>query len=114
VVEIVFRDKKLQARLPEFRHLFDQWNLSLMTPGLRSLGQRSVLDFLQGIDESHRQVISDYLGEVTDVDKNLFPHSVRRLEFHVGTAEHDLNKINPGGNVSTYREGDRLYVCFWR
>jgi hypothetical protein len=111
---LVFFDQGLREKLPEFKHLFDQWKLSTMTPGLKALGRRSALELLAALEEDHVRIISNHLGTPVAADKTLDPFTVKLFELPVETAAEELNRIKPGGNVSAYREGGRLYLCLWR
>jgi len=39
IEEIIFLDKKVQEHLPEYRYLFDQWNLAHRVSGLKQMAQ---------------------------------------------------------------------------
>ena len=111
VEEIVFYDKQLQRKLPEFRHLFDQWTLALQVPTLRSLGKRSVLDFLNNLEDEHIAIIERHLGSEIAVDK-LDYHIVRNYDFPVEDA--DLDGLQTYADFAVFRDEDQLYISFWR
>ena len=116
VEEVVFLDKKLQEKLPEFRHLFDQWRLSKMSPALRHLGKRSLIDFLNKIKKDHINILEKHLQTTINVDK-LYTNIVRNDFFDIFSSEEELNNADwtdAYPNFSTYVSGDKLYVSFWR
>ena len=69
IENLIFYDKKVQELFPQFRHLFDQWQLGQRIPGMRQLGQRSVLEFLHSLDETNIHKLQEYFSENISVDK---------------------------------------------
>ena len=110
---LVFHDKKLRKKLPEFNDLFGQWQLAKITTGLRAMGKKAVLDLLNSLEDNHIRIIEKHLNTKITLNKIEY-HTVKDCDFPISTAETELNKIETFDNFSTYRKGDRLYVCFWR
>ena len=113
VEEFVFHDKELQALLPEFGHLFSQWMLAKRVPALRSLGLRSLLDFLNSVTDEHIKVMEAHFREGLVIDRMDY-HIVKHYDFSLEEAENKLNTMDGFPNVSSYRDGNRLYISFWR
>ena len=111
VEEIVFYDKSLQRKLPEFKHLFDQWMLAIKAPTLRSLGKRSILDFLNNLENEHIAIIEKYLGSEITIDK-LDYHIVKNYNFQL--EDTDLNGLPTYADFAIFRNEDQLYISFWR
>ena len=113
VEELVFFDKTLQNLLPEFRYLFDQWKLAKMSPALRTLGKRTLMDFMNDIGKEHIQILEHHFKTKVTIDK-LDYHVVRNYTFSASELEGELNKIKGFANFSTHRDGNQVYLSFWR
>ena len=113
VEELIFYDKKLQQLLPEFKNLFDSWTLAIRVPTLRSLGKRAVSDFLSGLLSEHINIIEKYLETNVVVDK-LNYRIVKNYSFSLEKLEAELNIIETFPNLSITRNGEQVYISFWR
>jgi hypothetical protein len=114
VEELVFQDKKLQRLLPEFIHLFHQYRLAKMTPALRTMGQRTLLDFLNGLKSLHLEIIQDYFGQEITLFKTDH-HIVKNLKVPLDNTIEELKGIewlHP--SLCVHRDKDYLYLSFWR
>ena len=109
----MFSDKKLQFLLPEFGHLFSQFLLAKRVPALKSLGLRSVLDFLNNTTDEHIKILEGYFKVSVTIDKMDY-HLVKNENFSLEDAENKLNDGDGFSNFSPYRDGNRLYISFWR
>jgi len=114
VEELIFQNKEARKLLPEFRQLFDQWKLARMIPSMKNLGRRSVLDFLNSVETSHEKILASIFGDEVSVDRMVY-HIVNNQVFSLGSAEGNLNEGSEWfPNFSLDRDGERLYLCFWR
>lgn len=114
VEQLVFRDRKLQQELPEFRSFFDQWRLAQMLPAMRQMGRRAVIDFMNSVKDQHLEILSDHFGKLVTIDR-LDYATVKNVDFGLEEAEDRLREFGstyPG--FSTFRDGERLYVSFYR
>ena len=111
VEEIVFYDKSLQRKLPAFKHLFDQWTLAMQAPTLRSLGKRSILDFLNNLENEHIAIIEKHLGSKITIEQ-LDYHIVQHYDFSLESA--DLDGLQTYSDFAIFRNEDQLYISFWR
>lgn len=112
IEEIIFFDKKVQAILPEFKSLFDQWVLSHRVSGLKQMAQHSVIELINSLSHEHIKKLSEYFNEdvyVNKLNKKLVDHydcniddTGRLCEFseYVGT--------------TLFRKGNELKFTFWR
>jgi hypothetical protein len=114
VEELIFQNREARKLLPEFRQLFDQWKLARMIPSMKNLGRRSVLDFLNSVESSHEKILGSLFGDEVQVDRMAY-NIVNNQVFLLDSAEKTLNEGSEWfTNFSLDRDGERLYVCFWR
>lgn len=113
IEEAIFFDKKAQALLPEFRHLFDQWQLGQRIPGMKTLGQRSVLDLLNSLNEIHIRKLEEYFGDTILVDK-LDHRLVAHYEMSTEAEDAGLCQFSGYRDFCLTRNGDKINVSFWR
>jgi hypothetical protein len=112
VESLIFENKDIWKKMPEMIHLRDQWRISRMTPMLRALGKRSLLDFLKGAKGYHEKALSEHFGTTVTIDK-IERNLVKNLEFSVDeNPEFDFEENYTA--FSTYRKGDTIYMTLWR
>ena len=113
IEELIFFDKKIQALFPEFKNLFDQWVLGQRIPGLNTLGKRSVLDFLNSLDETHLIRLENYFGDsviLNKIDNRLVVNfDSDNLEF-----SETLCQFSGYKDFCLFRNGDKIVATFWR
>lgn len=111
VEELIFFEKKIHSLLPEFRHLFDQWQMGQRFLGMKTLGQRSVFDFLNSLQEKHIQILEEYFNDTIFVNK-----TDTRLVINYDSSIDELNLCEFANykNFSLYRNKNQMYVTFWR
>src|SRR5450432_2798568 len=71
---LVFQDPAMRRIIPAFSHLINQYALGLRIPALKSLGQRSIIEFLEKVEPHHLAAISSYLHQEVvkeDLDFNI-------------------------------------------
>lgn len=115
IEEIIFNDSNLWKKLPDLRHIRDQWKLSQMSPVLKAMGQKAKLDFLNSSKPIHEDIISKHLGTsvtISKIDKNV----VKSVELKLEDAELDLNleSENLYPYFATYLKENELKITFWR
>lgn len=113
VEELVFQNKEIIGKLPEYRHLFDQWRLGKLSPALRQFTKKSLMDFINTIKDEHIQILEGHFGVKVTLDK-LDYHTVKLIQCKIDEAEEVLNNTDGYSNFTTSREGDDIYLCFWR
>lgn len=112
VEELIFTDKNIWKRMPELVHLRDQWRISRMTPMLRALGRRSLLDFLKSAKGTHEDILSDHFGTIVTIDKietNIVLNKTIALDEDLCFEDLDMYT-----GVSAHRDRDKLHITFWR
>jgi len=112
IEQLLFFDKKAQALLPEFRHLFDQWQLGQRIPGMKTLGQRSVLELLNSLNEHHVRKLEEYLADTILVDK-VDHRLVAHHEWPVDEAD-ELCRFAGYRDFCLSRDKGRIHISFWR
>lgn len=112
VEELIFQDKEIWRKMPEMIHLRDQWRISRMTPMLRAMGKKSLLDFLKNAKREHEEILSDYFGKMVTIDR-IDRNLVVNKQFIVGE-EPELEDSEIFTGFSTYRKGNEIKVTFWR
>lgn len=110
VEDLVFMDKSVWSRIPELSHLRDQWRLSKMTPSLRAMGKKAMLDFLND-SKSYEDSLSEYFGRKVTIDK-VEPNSVKNSEFSV--SEDHVNPEDAFSEICLHREGEKVGMTLWR
>jgi hypothetical protein len=113
VEELVFHDKEAWRLMPDLIHLRDQWRVSKMTPMLRAMGRKALLDFLRAADAKHEEALSKRFGAEVTIDR-LESHLVKNMEFSVKDECPSLDPENSYTGVSSFRRGDKVFLTFWR
>ena len=112
VEQLIFMDRNAQSLLPKFNHLFDQYRLSHFAPGLKSLGQRSVLELLNSLDGSHVAALSEYFGEEVEIQK-LSHKIVEHYDFNTEYSG-ELCRFSGYKEFCLTRHKDEIKASFWR
>jgi hypothetical protein len=113
VQEFVFSDSQLRNQLPKHRHLFDSWILGVRVPAMRQLSKRSVLEFLETIDDEDLKIISDHIGEEVELEQ-LDYHIVKELNMSCKNVADILNETDCYPNFAITRTEGDVTICFWR
>lgn len=110
IEELIFFDKKTHSLFPEFKHFFDQWLIGKKVPGLAAMGSKSVIDFLDSIEEEHIKKLEEYFGQkviVVKINTNLVKNVSLDLEENLcGYVEYK--------EFCAYRTKNELFLSFWR
>lgn len=67
--ELLFQNQLIRNSMPKFKHLFDSWELAQKIPQMRSLGVRSVIDFLNSISPNEIEEISKIFKSPIEIMK---------------------------------------------
>jgi hypothetical protein len=117
VEQIIFQNDEIWRDLPDLRYLREQWRLSRISPVLKAMGKKSILDFLNKAKKEHEIIVSKHLGTTITIDK-LDYHVVQNIELPIENAELELNLIEAENPLysyfGTYRTKDKIYITFWR
>ncbi len=112
---MVFFNSELKKLLSDdFQTTFNSWALSQKDPALRAFAQKMLILFVNQVKEKHIKIMSEYFNEevvVERINTNVATHS----EFSIHEAEEKL-RSQPILKEAffAYREGEQLYLSFWR
>lgn len=112
VEDIVFWDEGLWTKMPEIRHIRDQWSFSKISPELAPTGKSAMIDFLSLSDHRYELLLSEHFGKRVTIDK-MDRRSVVNLEFDTHSCP-DLNSMSPYSGFGCFRKGNTVKVTFWR
>lgn len=112
VEELIFYNNKIHSLLPELRHLFDQWKLGQTLPGLRTLAQRSILEFLNSLNDEQIKKLEEHF-ETTIIVDVLNYKLTSHYESSIDEAG-ELCKFSGYKEFALYRNKDQMYLSFWR
>lgn len=112
VEELIFHDKELQRLLPDLVHEFRQWHLAKQNPGLRMVGRRAVIDALNKLDE-HLAVLERHFDQTIVIDR-LDYRVVKDVTIPINGTEDDLCGYEGFQDICISRNGEQVYICFWR
>jgi hypothetical protein len=115
VEELIFFNKEAHALFPDSKVYFDQWTLAQRIPSLRSLGKRSVIDFLNSVTDEGIERLESYFEDSVALELIDY-HIVKTYSFNVEDTEEKLNSASIVGyndfNVS--RNKNIVNITFWR
>lgn len=115
IEQFLFLDKNAQDKLPEFRNDFESWKISQMAPGLRQLGQKSLMNVLNGMNEEHLKKLSDYFGKQVFIGKlnaSIVEHYNMNVENNKESEE--LCKYSEFREFCITRKKNEIKATFWR
>lgn len=112
IEQLIFFDKKLQVLLPEYRHLFDQWQLGQRVPGMKTLAQRSILDLLNSLNKKNITVLEEYFKNTIVVEK-INHKLVAGHNWHLNEDD-KLCQFSGYRDFCVTRTKDNASISFWR
>lgn len=112
IENIIFYDTELQKKLPEFRHLFDQWRLSHVIPGMKQSGQRSVLELLNTLSSDSIKILEEHFQEDVIIDK-LNYKLVENYESCIENCE-EICQFTEFVEIAATRNKENVKLTFWR
>ena len=115
VEELIFFDKEAHKLFPDSKVYFDQWMLAQRIPSLRSLGKRSVIDFLNSVTDEGIERLESYFEDSVTLELIDY-HIVKTYSFNVEDAEEELNSASTVGynNFNVSRNKNIVNITFWR
>jgi hypothetical protein len=110
---IIFNNQQLQEKLPRFKNLFQSYSITRNHPTFKHFSARIVFEFMNMIEPSEVQVVSDFLDEQVRFDKFSFnltsniTSNVDELEFSLGATKGFIEMV-------AYRNKDEVKITCWR
>lgn len=112
IEELIFFNKEIQQLFPEFRHLFDQWQLGQRIPGMKTLGQRSILELLDSLDYDKISKLEKYFEDLVIVEK--MDHKlVSNYEWNLDE-DNELCEFLGFREFCLSRNANKIKISFWR
>jgi hypothetical protein len=112
IEELIFFDKKLQDLLPEYRHIFDQWQIGQRVPGMKSLGQRSVFELLNSLGKKEISVLQNYFNDIivlNRINNKIVDHYQSFFDD-----QNDLCQFFDYKDFCLTMDKDKFNITFWR
>jgi hypothetical protein len=115
VEELIFFNKETYELFPDSKVYFDQWMLAQRIPSLRSLGKRSVIDFLNSVTDEGIERLESYFEDSVTLELIDY-HIVKTHSFNVEDMEKELNSTPTAGynNFNVSRNKNIVNITFWR
>jgi hypothetical protein len=111
IEELIFNDSKIHKLLPEFQNTFFQWKFGKRN-NLRTLVKNSVFEFFDLIEDRHIKRLEGYFGEPVTIN-TIDHHLIKNVKLPISN-ELQTHEYEGYENFTAYRDGDHLYLCFWR
>ncbi len=114
IEKLVFENSEIRRKLSTYKPLFHSWALSRQSPELKSMGQKTMIEVLEKLTDDDIKVIAEELKDEVKVEK-VQHNVVNHYNCLIDKAEKVLN-AEPIIKEAffAYREGDSLYISFWR
>lgn len=113
VEDLVLKDARLRASLPDLQSYFDTWLLGQHVAGLKSLASRTKVDLLHAIQPQHLAVISKYLGDEVSL-RTFDSNTVANRNCTVADALQCLDGLQDYAEIAVSRDGDNIRITAWR
>jgi len=113
VEELIFYNKEIWQKIPDLIHLRDQWRISRISPVLRAMGKKSLLDFLNQAKPIHEEILSDHFDKLVTIDR-IESNIIKNTEFFVEDDDVNLDSHEIYNGFSIYRKKNKVYVTLWR
>jgi len=107
--ELLFQNQLIKNSMPRFKHLFDSWELAQKIPQMRSLGIRSVIDFLNSINANEIEEISKIFKSPIEIMK-IEINSYKNISGYVDDFELQLPLNINVSDLCVYRNKDKVSV----
>lgn len=107
--ELLFQNQLVRQALPQYKHLFDSWSMSQKVTHLRSLGMRSVIDFLNSVTQEDLQKLSEIFKiPVTIAKPEINPF--RNIVSDIDNLEFMMPQFSNAMDFVLYRKGKNVSV----
>lgn len=113
VEEIIFTDKKVRELLPDYKYLFDSFDLSKVSTGLKQLGVRCFNDFLKKVSQEQLTQVENYFKNKIKVEfLNL--DLIKNINGNIDEVEFYLPEVYNNIDLAVYRKKDEIKITLWK
>jgi hypothetical protein len=113
IEKIIFYDKKIWEHIPELKNFYNQWCLSQKALGMRDIGKRAVINFMEQLNDNHISKLEKYFGETILIDK--IDHNILIcMSLDKSAIEQTLCKYDNYKDFFITRNKNQVSICFWR
>lgn len=113
IEEIIFYNQQVWNLIPDMKNYYQQWSMSQRVAGLKELGKRTIIEFMQALTESHLKKLEEYFQETILVQK-IDTRILVSLSFDKNDLEQNLCKYDNYKDFFISRNKDQVNICFWR
>ena len=113
IEEIIFYNSKVWQHIPEFNQYYHDWLLSIRVPGMRDLGKRAILKFLNSIENNTIEKLESFFGETVIVTRTN-DQILKNLNFKYCNIENNLCNIDNYKDFCVTRNSENVSITFWR
>ena len=113
IEEIIFKNKDIRVKLPDFKYLFDAYDLGMFSPSLKSLAMRCLNDFLKKCTKKEIDVLRDFLKDDVEIMK-LNADPVMLFDNDINDLELLLSNDYNCSDVCIYRKGNQIKGLLWK
>lgn len=107
--ELLFQNQLVKNSLNRHKHLFDSWELAQKIPQMRSLGIRSVVDFLNNVTSEEIEKISQIFKAPIEIMK-IELNSYKNIAGEIDDFELQLPLNTNVADFCVYRKNNKVSV----
>ena len=113
IEEIIFYNSKVWQHIPESIQFYNEWSLSKRVPGLRDLGKRSILNFLNNMNNDTIQKLENFFGKSIIINKTN-DKIIENISITVDDIEDNICQFDNFKDFCITRNSDVASITFWR
>lgn len=113
IEDIIFKNKKITAKLTKHKQIFDNWNMSQIIPTLRFIRSESISKLLKIIDDDDIAIIKDILNDEVVVDSDS-SSIVKNIQGDIDMLEFKLPEDFNCIEFCLYRSKESIGVTLWK
>lgn len=113
IEEIIFYNQQIWNLIPDLNKYHEQWALSQRASGLKELGKRTIIEFMNSLQMEHIQKLEKYFHENIELER-IDIKVLNCVYFDKNDLEQNLCKYDNYKDFFISRNKDQVCVCFWR
>jgi hypothetical protein len=112
--EFIFPHQEIFQLLPHHANYYYQWRMGVISPQLRAVSKKSVIDFINNLNSSDIEILEKYLKEKIVIQK--FDNStVKNVSLDIDETEKEMCKyFDLYKDMALSRKGKELQITFWK